>query len=165
MDILKKINAYNNKQNIEISKKLNIKKNYNIKFDNIKDNAKDNILTLYDNKKKILGCNFTFFGIYQPYTQLWIWASSIPGISRKYIKIINDIKNSSYLFENDDDPDILFIYQLLTNDVILLSDTKYFDLINKTLNYLSNSIIVLNPINKSENTQFISITKILEQYI
>ena len=161
MNIIKKINEYNNKKNIEINKKLNIKKNYNLNFDKkIKD-----IAILSENNKKIMAGNYVFFGIYQPVTKLWIWSSSIPGVNQKQIKLINDIKNKSVLFESDDDPDVLFIYQLLTNDVIQLTDKKYFSLINRVLNFLSDSIIILNPINSSGNIQFIGISNILESYI
>ena len=160
MNIIKKINEYNNKKNIEINKKLNIKKNYNLNFDKkIKD-----VAILSESNKKIMTGNYVFFGIYQPATKLWIWSSSIPGVNQKQIKLINDIKNKSVLFESDADPDVLFIYQLLTNDVLQLTDDKYFDLINKTLNYLSNGIVILNPVNKSNNTQFIGLTKIVEEY-
>ena len=161
MNILKKINDYNNKKMIEINKKLNIKKNYNINFDRDK---KQNIIILED-KKKILVGKYIFLGIYQPENQLWIWASSIPGVNQKNIKLINDIKNKNYLFENDDDPNILFIYQLLTNDIIQLTDIKKFKLINETLTFLSDSIILFNPINQIGNTQFIGLQSIIEEYI
>jgi hypothetical protein len=161
MNILKKINEYNNKKIIEINKKLNIKKNYNINFDKDK---KDNIIIL-EGKKKILVGKYIFFGIYQPENQLWIWASSIPGVNQKQIKLINEIKNKNYLFEKDDNEDVLFIYQLLTNDVIQLPDIKKFDLINKTLNFLSDSIVIFNPINNIGNTQFIGLQTITEEYI
>jgi len=108
---------------------------------------------------------YIYLGIYQPDNQLWIWGSSIPGVNQKHIKIINDIKQKNYLFENNDDPDILFIYQLLTNDVILLPDKRKFELINKTLNFLSNSMIIFNPINETGNTQFIGLKSIIEEYI
>jgi hypothetical protein len=162
MDILKKINDYNKKKNIEINKKLNIKKKYNINFDKDK---KNNIIILDNNNNNKLVCKYNFYGIYKPDNQLWIWASSIPGVNKKHIKLINSLKNKSYLFENDDNPDILFIYQLLTNDIILLPDMKKFDLINKTLNYLSDSIILFNPLNKIGNTQFIGLQNITEEYI
>ena len=161
MNILKKINDYNNKKIIEINKKLNIKKNYNINFDKDK---KDNI-TILEGKKKILVGKYIFFGIYQPENQLWIWASSIPGVNQKQIKFINEIKNKNYLFENDDNEDVLFMYQLLTNDVIQLPDIKKFDLINKALNLLSDSIVIFNPINNIGNTQFIGLKSIIEEYI
>ena len=161
MNILKKINDYNNKKMIEINKKLNIKKNYNINFTKDK---KQNII-ISEGKKKILVGKYIFFGIYQPENQLWIWASSIPGVNQKQIQLINEIKNKSYLFENDDNEDILFIYQLLTNDVIQLPDIRKFDLVNKTLNYLSDSIILFNPINQIGNTQFIGLQSIIEEYI
>jgi hypothetical protein len=161
MNILKKINDYNNKKIIEINKKLNIKKNYNINFDKDK---KQNIIISAEGKKILVG-KYIFLGIYQPDNQLWIWASSIPGVNQKNIKLINDIKNKNYLFENDDDPNILFIYQLLTNDVIQLPYVKKFELINKTLNYLSDSIIIFNPVNQIGNTQFIGLQNIIEEYI
>ena len=157
-NILDKINKYNNKKNIEINKKLNIKKNYNINFDNHK------IIITEDNKKIIAG-NYIFFGIYQPDTKLWIWASSIPGVNQKQIKIINELKSKNYLFENNEDNESIFIYQLLTNDVVQINDLKLFKIINKTLNFLSDSIIILNPINKYNNTQFIGVNKIVEEYI
>jgi hypothetical protein len=157
-NILDKINKYNNKKNIEINKKLNIKKNYNINFD------KNKIIITEDNKKIIAG-NYIFFGIYQPDTKLWVWASSIPGVNQKQIKIINELKSKNYLFENNEDNESIFIYQLLTNDVVQINDSKLFGIINKTLNFLSDSIIILNPINKSNNTQFIGINKITEEYI
>jgi hypothetical protein len=126
MNILKKINNYYNKQIIDINKKLNIKKKYTINFD--KD--KKQHLTIVSDNKKILVGKYIFLGIYEPENQLWIWASSIPGVNQKHIKLINDIKNKSYLFENDDDPDIIFIYQLLSNDVIQLPNIKKIELIN-----------------------------------
>lgn len=159
-NILNKINNYNNKKSIEINKKLNIKKNYNINFDKTKKN-----IILTENNKKVLVGNYIFFGIYQPETQLWIWASSIPGVNQNQIKKINEIKSKNYLFENNEHSDAIFIYQLLTNDVVQISDLKLLSIINKTLNFLSDSIIVLNPINKSNNTQFIGINKIIEEYI
>jgi len=160
-NILNKINNYNKNQIIIMNKKLNIKKNYNINFDK---NKKD-IIILSENNKKILVGKYIFFGIYQPDTQLWIWASSIPGINQSQIKFINEIKSKNYLFENNDDPDIIFIYQLLSNDVIQIPNTNLFNIINKTLNFLSDSLIILNPINKSNNTQFIAVNSIIEEYI
>jgi hypothetical protein len=157
--IIKKINNYN-KKNTEINKILNIKKNYSINFNKNKKNQ----IIFSDNNKKILVCNYIFFGIYQPDTQLWIWSSSIPGVNQKQVKLINKIKNFSYLFENDDDKDIMFIYQLLTNNVIQINDVKLFQLINKTLNYLSDCYMIINPTNKINNMQFIGINSIIENY-
>ena len=162
MNILKKIDKYNHKKISEINKKLNIKKNYNVSFDK---NKKQNMIIL-EGKKKVLVGNYVFFGIYQPENQLWIWSSSVPGVSQSQIKLINNIKAKSYLFENDDsNPDILFIYQLLSNDVIQLPDIRKFDLINKTLNFLSDSIIMFNPVNQIGNTQFLGLQNIIEEYI
>jgi hypothetical protein len=142
----------------ETDKHIKITKTYKY------EDKKDNIIIL-DGKKKILVGKYIFFGINEPENQLWIWASSIPGVNQKQIKLINEIKNKNYLFENDDNDSILFIYQLLTNDVIKLPDIKKFELINKTLNFLSDSIIIFNPINNLGNTQFIGLKNITEEYI
>ena len=92
MSIIKKINKYE-KKNTEFNKILNIKKkNYIINFDRKKDQ-----IILNDNEKKILIGNYIFFGIYQQDTQLWIWASSIPGINKKQVKIIDKIRNNSII--------------------------------------------------------------------
>jgi hypothetical protein len=158
--MFKKINDYNNKTSIKINKKLNIKKNYNINFDKNKE-----IITLSLDNNKVLVGKYIFFGIYQNDTKLWIWSSSIPGVNKKQIKIINNIRNKSYLFESDDNADFLFIYQLLTNDVIQIPDIKYITLINKTLNFLSDSLIIFNPTNKNNNIQFIGLNTIIEEYL
>lgn len=156
MNILNKI-----KNNDEIKKNeklLNKKAKYVMSFKN------DNTLILSENGKKILVAKYIFFGIYQIETKLWIWSSSIPGVNQKQIKYINSIKNKNNLFENDDDNEMMFLYQLLTENVIKM-DTLNIELINKTLAYLTNSLLILNPINKYNNIQFIGITKILEKYI
>lgn len=159
MNILKKIDKYN-KKNI-INKKLNIKKKYNINFD--KEDKKKMIIL--EGNKKILVGTYIFFGIYQPENKLWIWSSSIHGVNQEHIKKIKEIRSASYLFEQDNEEDILFIYQLLTNDIIKLSDINKFNLINKVLNYLSDSIFIFNPSNKIGNVQFIGLHNITEEYL
>lgn len=160
MNMFKKINDYNNKTSIEINKKLNIKKNYNIIF----DKNKEKITLTLDNNKILVG-KYIFFGIYQNDSKLWIWSSSIPGINKSQIKIINNIRNKSYLFESNHNSDYLFIYQLLTNDIIQIPDISFIELINKTLNFLSDSLIIFNPINNENNTQFIGLNSIIEEFI
>jgi hypothetical protein len=164
MNIIKKINEYNEEINKEIGKKINLEKKYHIGF----DKTDKNNLILKENNKTVLISNYIFYGIYQLDTKLWIWGNSLPGINKKQIKIINEIKNKNYLFENNDNKDILFIYQLLTNDVLLIDGTNVsynLKLINKVLSYLSNSILILNPINKTNNMHFLGITKIIELYV
>jgi len=155
-DILIKINNYNKEKEKEIKKIINLLKDYYIKFDN------SNLLLLNNKNKKILLSEFIFFGIYQPETKLFIWASSIPGISKKNIELIKNIKAKNYLFENNDNVDVLFLYQLLTNDVLLINKNQ-FNLLNITLKFLSDSFIMLNPVNNN-NLQFIGLTNIIEKY-
>jgi hypothetical protein len=159
MNIVKKIKNYNKNKSKDINKILNLKNNYTINF-------KNKLLTLYDdNNNKIIVSEYIFFGIYQPTTKLWIWASSIPGVSKKNINNIENIKKSSYIFDNDDSNESQFIYQLLTQDVILITDKNLLNLINLTLNYISNGLNILNPVNEYNNVQFIGITKIIEKYV
>jgi hypothetical protein len=159
MEIIKKMKTNKKKKNLQINKILNININYNITFNN------DKLILLDDTNKKILVSDFIFFGIYQNQKKLWIWANAIPGISKKQIKIIKDIKNKSYIFENDKHKSIQFIYQFLNSDVIEISDKDQLKLIDDLLLYITNSILILNPINKYGNIQYIGLTNILEKYI
>ena len=128
-------------------------------------NGKKNQMGIYDNKKLLIIGDYNFYGIYQPYTNLWIWASSIPGVDKKHIKNIQKIKASNYLFEEDSDPKISFYYQLLTQDVIMVKNEIQIQWINELLLYLSNSLFYFNPINSDENMQFLTLNNIKEQYI
>jgi hypothetical protein len=160
INILDKIKDYNNKKNSEINNKLKIKDNYTIDFDK---NNNENII-IYKEDNKILVGNFVFCGVYQKDTKLWIWADSISGINKRHLKIITKIKNNSYLFENNDNPTALFIYQLLTNNILYITDIKFLNIINNVLNYLLNGILIINPVNSNDNTQIICLTKIIEKY-
>jgi hypothetical protein len=114
-----------------------------------------------DNKNILTG-EYNFFGIYQPSTKLWIWASSIPGVSTEHIKNIRKIKQMEHIFESDDE--LNFYYQLLTQDVVLINDDKLLEKINELLLYLSNDLFYFNPENSEGNIQFITLSNIKEKY-
>jgi hypothetical protein len=158
MNIIKKIETNKKHKNNEINKILNINVNYNITFDDNK------LILLDDYDKKILVSEFIFFGIYQNDKKYWVWSNSIPGISKKQIKIIRDLKNKSYLFENDKNKNIQFIYQFLNTDILEIVDKNKVELINDTLLFISECKVIFNPTNKYGNTQYIGITNILEKY-
>ena len=158
MEIINNINKYKNQKNKEISKILNIKNNYNIQFD------KDIVLISDHENNKLLTSEYIFFGIYQTSNKLWVWSSSIPGVNKKQIEIVNNIKNKSVIFENDDNKEILLYYQLLTNDVLNINDIKQLEKINDVLLYLSNSLVILKPLNSLGNVQYIGLTKIKTKY-
>ena len=135
MSILKKINDYDKKKSNEIKKILNIKNNLNINFDESKL-----IMYLNNNTNKLIGGNYFFFGIYQPNTKLWIWASSIPGVNKNQILKIKELKNKSYLFENNNnivkilleagaDPNILICNTPLIFSVYMDVSFKKVDLL------------------------------------
>jgi hypothetical protein len=160
MSILKKINNYQKKKNNELNKIINIKKKYTINFDKLEE-----LMYLNMNNNKIIGGNYIFYGIYKPENKLWIWASSIPGVNKKNIIKIKELRNKNYLFENNNDKDILLIYQLLNNDTLIIDNLNLLNLINKVLLFLSDGLIILNPINKSGNIQFIGLINIKEKYV
>jgi len=155
MKLLNKIIINNNEKHKYINKIIDKKKNYLLKFI---DNNKKKLIALFFNNKLILSGEYTFYGIYQTSNKLWIWASIIPGVSKTNIDKINKIKKMNYLFEGDDE--LLFYYQLLTNDSLYIENEKYLDLINNLLLYLSNDIYYFNPINSINNMQFITLTNI-----
>jgi hypothetical protein len=157
-DIYDKIEEFiKDKENNKI---LENNKNYNISF----NKNKEILITLKE--KKILVGDFNFWGIYQLSTKLWIWASSIPGVNKKHIKNINEIKKSNYIFENDNSDNGQFYYQLLTQDVIYLDNpSEQIKMINMLLLYLSNDIYFLNPSNNLNNTQFMTLSKINQKFV
>lgn len=158
MNIIKKIENNKLKKNKEINKLLDINIDYTISFNN------DKLVLLDDNNNKILVGNFIFFGIYQTNNKFWIWGNSIPGLNKKQIDNIKDIKNKSYLFENNNDKNIEFIYQFLNSDMLELIDESKIKLINDILLFTSNVKVIFNPINKYGNIQYIGLTDILEKY-
>ena len=163
MKIIDKIKKNKNEKNKEINKILNIKKNYNINF---KKDSVNTIVITDEDDNKILTSEYIFFGIYQPSTKLWIWSSSIPGVNKNQIELVNNIRNKSFIFENDNDKDILLYNQLLTNDVLNLNDSEdSLGKIDDVLLYLSDSIVILKPLNSLGNLQYIGLTKIKTKYV
>lgn len=161
MKILEKIKQNRIEREKEIFKILNQKKDYILRF-----NKDKTLLELYDDKnKKILASKYHFYGIYQSSTKLWIWASSIPDITKDTIKFINKLKLYDHLFESDSNIKSNFYYQLLNQDTILLKDEEKLSWINDLLIYLSNDIYYFNPSNSEGNIQFIGLSKIIEKYI
>ena len=145
-----------------ISKILNQNYNYNINFINYDNNK---LLGIYENKKLLLAGNYNFFGIYKKNYNLWIWASSIPGIDKNQITNINKIKSFNYLFESSNDDRSNFYYQLLTQDILIIKNKDQISWINELLLYLSNDIYYFNPINSESNIQFLTLKNIKEKYI
>ena len=162
MKIIEKIKSNLKKKTKNIKELLSPKDKYKIEW--IKQ-GKQKLISINKNNKPLLKATFNFFGIYQPETRLFIWASSIPGISQEQIKYIRFIKSHNHLFESDDEPLIMFYYQLLTQDMLLITDTKMIPLISELLLYLSQDQYIINPINSDNNIQFISIKDIKEKFV
>ena len=160
MKILDKIKIINNNKKKEINKILKINKQYNLEF--IKRGTKKQLCINEGLNKVIIG-DYNFYGIYQPYTKLWIWATSIPGIN--YNKNIKYIKSFSHLFESSNNNKSNFYYQLLTQDVLLLSEQIMIDWIKELILYLSDDLYIFNPTNTESNIQFITLINIKEKYI
>jgi hypothetical protein len=159
MKIINTIITNNKKKTKEINSMLDPKKKYILNF-----SKKEQKLNIYIDRTKLLSGYFYFFGIYQPSTQLWIWASSIPGISNIHIDNIMKLKASAYLFENSKDRLMNFYYQLLTQDVLLIPKMELLNKVNQLLLYLSDSIYYFNPVNNENNIQFIGLQSIVHRY-
>ena len=161
MSLLDKIIKKYEQKNKEIKKMLDPEKKYLIEFQ--KTGKKQ--ICIYENKKLIIVGDYTFYGIYQYQTKLWIWASSIPVVDKSNIKKINLIKKLNHLFESDNNEKINFYYQLLTQDVIQITDETILEWIPELLIYLSDEIYCFTPINNEGNMQFITLKKVNEKYI
>ena len=162
MDLLDKISKKNKEKKKLTTELLDLKKKYEIDFIKV---GKKNKLVLLDGKKQVLIGNYNFYGIFQKKTNLWIWASSIPGVDKDHIKNINKIKQLHYLFENDNHDLINFYYQLLTQDVIHITNNNLLNAIIELILYLTDDLMCFTPLNNESNMQFITISKINEKYI
>lgn len=155
-DILNKIQDNFDKKFKEISKILDIKKNYNIKFE------KDNIVfSLGDNK--VFSASFNFYGIIKQDGR-FMWAYMIPGVDKRIISNIKKIKTFSHLFENSDNKLMMLYHQVLTQDSIILDPEEIYQ-VNKLILYLSEDLYFFNSPNNSGNIQIINISKINEKFI
>jgi hypothetical protein len=153
----KKIEKYNIKRNKENSKLINLKINYRLEI-------KNDSLKLFDGNKKVLVGEYSFYGIYQSSSKLWIWASSIPGVNKKHLENIKKIKEMNHLFEGDDNIKMNFYYQLLTQDVILITEDIFLEWICDLIMYLSNDILIFTPTNSESNIQYITMKSVKEKY-
>jgi hypothetical protein len=98
-----------------------------------------NVLEFYSKKNNdelVFSTKFNYYGMI--INNVFTWATSFEGIDKQFMLHINKIRSCAYLFENSNDPNILFYYQILTNDKFSLSETKILKFI-KLLMYLDNS--------------------------
>lgn len=160
MKLLEKIKKNSKTKFDEIKKKINIKKNYTIIFDNINKEPK---LFLIENKKiKLIG-DFHFYGIYNKNTQMWTWSNVIPDVLLNQIKYIKEIRSKAFIFEKniDSSKTNMFFYQFLVNDSMFIPK-KYISLIYDLILYLTDDIFIFEPPHSINNVQIIGLSKILE---
>jgi len=163
MNLLKKISENSKKKFKEIKKKININKDYTFDFTIV--NKEQKILFLENKEKKLLG-DFHFYGIYNNENKLWTWANAIPNTSIDTIRYIEKLRLKSFVFEKmmNNNQSILFFYQLLNNDSMIIPDEKYLGLIIDLLLYLTDDLYIFEPLNSIGNTQIIGLSKINELY-
>jgi len=163
MNLLKKISENSKKKFKEIKKKININKDYTFDFTIV--NKEQKILFLENKEKKLLG-DFHFYGIYNNENKLWTWANAIPNTSIDTIRYIEKLRLKSFVFEKmiNNNQSILFFYQLLNNDSMIIPDEKYLGLVIDLLLYLTDDLYIFEPLNSIGNTQIIGLSKINELY-
>ena len=160
MKLLEKIRKNSKTKFDEIKKKINIKKNYTIIFDNINKEPK---LFFIQNKKINLIGDFHFYGIYNKNTELWTWSNVIPDVLLNQIKYIKDLRNKAYIFEKNMDltKTNMFFYQFLINDSMIIPK-KFISLVYDLILYLTDDIFIFESTHSINNIQFTGLSKILE---
>ena len=158
--LLKEIKENSKTKFDKIKKKLNIKKNYTIIFDNI--NKEPKLFLIEINKIKLIG-DFHFYGIYNKNTELWTWSNVIPNVLLNQIKYIEEIRSKAFIFEKniDSSKTNMFFYQFLVNDSMVIPK-KYISLIYDLILYLTDDIYIFEPIHSINNVKIIGLSKILE---
>lgn len=162
MKLLEKIRKNSKTKFNEIKKKINIKKNYTIIFDNI--NKEPKLFLIEIKKIKLIG-DFHFYGIYNKNTQIWTWSNVIPDVLLNQIKYIEEIRSKAFIFEKniDSSKTNMFFYQFLVNDSMFIPK-KYISLIYDLILYLTDDIFIFEHTSSINNIQFIGLSKILELY-
>ena len=147
MDIIKKIKNY---------KRINLKKlNKKINFKKIIKSKINKKYISFKLKERNVEFRYNFYGVIK--NDVFHWANVIPGIEGYTINNVKKIKSMSYLFENSKDKKDLFYYQLLTNNMIFISNDKELDMVNSLLMYLDGSLGYFNSINSKGNINLLTI--------
>jgi hypothetical protein len=163
MNLLTKISKNSKKKFKEIQKTIDIRKTYKITFDKINNQKK---IFFIDNKNiKLIG-DYHFYGIYNTQTKLWTWANILPNVSIDTTKYIDEIRTKGYLFEKmaNNNQTTQFFYQFLTNDIFLITDTKYLALVIDVLLYITDEMYIFEQQNNSNEIFFYGLTKISELF-
>jgi len=148
MEIIKKIDKFKKTKQKKINKIINFSK---VKEFNISNKNKINIMY----KNNIFKFKFNFYGILK--NDIFMWANIIPGVSKEIIKNVKNIKSSARLFKEENDEKSLFYYQLLSENMLYITDDKQKEWIVDLLLYLDNSMWSLTTLNLKGNLQFITL--------
>ena len=151
MEIIKKINKFKKIKSKKINKIVNFNKVKEINISNKK------IVMKYKNND--LEFKFNFYGILK--NDIFMWANIIPGVSKEIIKKVKDIKSSARLFKGNNDNRSLFYYQLLSENMLYITDDKQKDWIVDLLLYLDDSMWSLTTLNLKGNLQFITLYELV----
>jgi len=167
MNIITKIKTFSKNAKKEISKILDLNKEYDLKWINYKTGK---ILAIcYDNKEIITG-DYKYIGEYQVNKSLWIWASSMNGINKQTLLNIKKIRSFTHLFEEPNKLKSLdkkrydFYYQILTSDTMILSSYIEFEWLKELILYITGDLYYFNPVIDNK-IQLITLSKIIEKYV
>jgi|SaaInlStandDraft_7_1057024.scaffolds.fasta_scaffold01212_11 hypothetical protein len=151
-DLIKKINDNFIKKKNEINKLINFDLNYNTVI------SKDHYDVLEFNKdeKFKFSSKFNYYGIID-HNDIFHWANSFQGVDKRFMEQINKIRAFSNKFDNSNEPDHLFYYQVLNSDKFTMDLNQQFKFI-KLLMYLDKGYYFIEP-TLNEQTKAIIILK------
>lgn len=152
MEIIKKIDKFKKAKQKKINKIINFSK---VKEFNISNKNKINITY----KNNVFKFKFKFYGILK--NDIFMWANIIPGVSKEIIKNVKNIKSSARLFKEKNDDKSLFYYQLLSENMLYITDDNQKEWIVDLLLYLDNSMWSLTTLNLKGNLQFITLNDLV----
>lgn len=167
MDIITKIKTFSKKAKKEISKILDLNKEYDIGW---LEYQTGKILVLRYNNKDVITGDYKYIGQYEPKNSLWIWASSMNGIIKEILLQVKKIRSFAHLFDDNIKLDKLdkkrydFYYQVLTSDSMILSSQIELEWLNELVIYLTGDLFWFNPV-MNDNIQLITLSKVIEKYV
>ena len=141
-----------------ISKKIDITKNYDYVFEN-------NIVELYLDDKLKLKAEYNIIGMYNIPMSVWYWGWNIAFVNKKLLESIKPIKAFETILNKDyakfDKIEAEELHYLVSNDNFYVSG-KNVDKIIKLALYLTKAIWYFPIKKESDKVEYILITKILQ---
>jgi len=108
-------------------------------------------ISFYDaKKKKLLSTKFQTLGLYDPKTNVWIWAWSVASLKKHTVVLSRKLLNYALNIDSDEDAAHTFLKQQILTSRIIIGNKLQFDIHMAVSLYITKQacVIAVKPNNK-----------------